>query len=454
MSSTVSARATGFAPNRFPCPSGGGPRPFSPLSPNLQIAFRFLVAKRRAMLLSLTCTVLGVGFFIVTQATTSGFQDLFIRTLLETDGAIRIQDEIQDTLRSMAAAGNDPTASFQIQEKEGRKYVEGIPQPAELMQALRSFPNVAGIAEVLHENVFIKSSFKEDTAQIYGINIDDNSIDNFFRVSNLASRIVQGDLDGFKTHSDRLLIGTVLARRLQVEPGDSVLIKVSSIEAEQRRYKIAAIYETGVEDIDKVRVFMHLDDARSLLHKPTEASYIQVTLRDKDRAPADAAQMQLSLKHSAAPWQTREAVWLTVFKALKFSSALTTSIFTLIAGIAMGSTLFMIVMEKTKEIAILRSMGYTPGDISSIFIWQAAIVLLVGCLVGCGLGAGITYCVSQIPLPIRGIFKTNTFPVIWLGWHYFWAVLVAVIVVMIASLVPARRAARLQPGDVIRGTAQ
>ena len=406
------------------------------------------------MLLSLTCTVLGVGFFIVTQATTSGFQNLFIQTLLQTDGAIRIQDEIQDTMRSMTAGGNDPKESFQIEEKEGRKYIEGIPQPGQLMEALRSFPNVAGMAEVLHENVFIQSSFKEDAAQIYGINTSDSNLDNFFRVSSLASQIVDGSLDDFKNLPDRILIGRELARRLQIGPGDSVQIHVSATQSDLRRYKIAAVYETGVEDIDKVRVFMQLQDARSLLHKPTEASYIQITLFDKDRAPADAAQMQLSLKHSAAPWQQREAIWLTVFKALKVSSALTTSIFTLIAGIAMGSTLFMIVMEKTKEIAILRSMGYTPGDISAIFIWQAAIVLVVGCLAGCALGAGVTYGVHQIPLPIRGIFKTDYFPVTWLWWHYFWAVFVAVVVVMIASLVPARRAARLQPGDVIRGTAQ
>jgi lipoprotein-releasing system permease protein len=68
------------------------------VSPNLQIAFRFLVAKRRAMMLSLACIVLGVGFFVVTQAITAGFQQLFITTLLGTDGAIRIQDKMQDAI--------------------------------------------------------------------------------------------------------------------------------------------------------------------------------------------------------------------------------------------------------------------------------------------------------------------------------------------------------------------
>ena len=75
------------------------------MSPNLRIAFRFLTAKKRAMLMSLSCTILGVGLFIVTQATTSGFEQFFVKTILGINGAIRIEDQIQDTMRSMAAAG-------------------------------------------------------------------------------------------------------------------------------------------------------------------------------------------------------------------------------------------------------------------------------------------------------------------------------------------------------------
>lgn len=422
---------------------------------NLQIAFRFLTAKRRAMALSLTCIVLGVGFFAVTQAATAGLKNLFINTLLGSDGAIRIQDEIQDTLRSMHATGNDPTSSFQIEEKEGVRLIEGIQQPEQIMAALQHFDNVSGVAEVLHENVLVRSNTQSepDTAQVYGINIDDPR-DDFFKVSNLASQIVQGDLNNFRQNPlDKVLIGTVLANRLQVGVGDSIHVTDPS-DGESRHYTIAAVYETGVEDIDKTRLYLHLSDVRSLTHKTTEASYIQVALFDKDRAPYDAFQMQETLRHSAAPWEERQAVWLSVFKALGVSSAITVSVFTLIAGVAMGSTLAMIVMEKTKEIAILRSMGYTPRDISLIFIWQAALVLTIGCLLGCGVGAGITYAVSQLPLPIRGLFKTDFFPVYWSAWHYLEAIGTAVAVVMLASLIPARRAARLEPGDVIRGTAQ
>ena len=85
------------------------------MSPNFRIAFRFLTAKKRAMLMSLSCIVLGVGLFIVTQATTTGFQTFFIKTILGTNGAIMIQDKLQATMHSIDAGGyNSP---IEIREK-------------------------------------------------------------------------------------------------------------------------------------------------------------------------------------------------------------------------------------------------------------------------------------------------------------------------------------------------
>ena len=92
-------------------------------SPNLRIAYRFLTAKKRAMVMSLSCTVLGVGLFIVTQATTSGFERFFTKTILGINGAIRIEDKIQDTMRSMAAAGGGDS---HFARRDGVKYIEGI----------------------------------------------------------------------------------------------------------------------------------------------------------------------------------------------------------------------------------------------------------------------------------------------------------------------------------------
>jgi len=93
--------------------------------------------------------------------------------------------------------------------------------------------------------------------------------------------------------------------------------------------------------------------------------------------------------------------------------------------LAMFNTLAMIVLEKTKDIAILRSMGYERRDITQIFLWQAGIVLAIGAFLGCLVGALSTLGVSYMPLPISGIFKTETFVVSWNIWHYVQAIATA-----------------------------
>ena len=414
------------------------------MSPNFRIALRFLTAKKRAMVMSLSCIILGVGLFIVTQATTSGFQEFFIKTILGTNGAIMIQDRLQDTMRSLEAGGYN--SGFEIRQKEGKKYIEGIEYPAILTDGVRSFQNVSGVSSVLRNTVSIRSSFREQSGQAYGIVLDDH-----LQVSNLAAQIVQGSLDDFREQLGGALVGRVIADKLQLDTGDSFELEY---KGDILHCKVSAIYQTGVTDIDSVRVYIKMDEARALFKKPTGATYLQVSLFDRERAPEDAAEMTNALQYKVDPWQEREKSWLGVFRAFRIATGITVSVFTLIAGLAMFNTLAMIVLEKTKEIAILRSMGYTREDISLIFLWQAMIVLAIGTVVGCALGAVITFAVSQVPLPITGIFTTHKFLVQWSRWHYIEAVWTAVVVVMLASLIPSRRAARLEPGDIIRGTAQ
>ena len=413
------------------------------MSPNLRIAFRFLTAKKRAMFMSLACTILGVGLFIVTQATTSGFEEFFTKTILGINGAVRIEDKIQETMRSMAAAGGGDSY---FTRRDGVKMIEGIEEPQALIDAVRQFSNVRGVSAVVRGNVQITSSFKTEDAQVFGIKLEDH-----VRVSDLAEQITNGLLDDFRDSPSGALVGRVLADRLQLGVGDSFVV---SARGASRRVRVSAIYETGYREVDKTNIYLHQSEARSLLKRPSGATFLQISLKDPGRAPLDAARMEQVLRHQVKPWQEREKTWLAVFRALRISTMITVSVFTLIASLAMFNTLAMIVLEKTKDIAILRSMGYERRDITRIFLWQAGIVLAIGAVIGALFGAGVTWLVGQVPLPINGIFKTDRFIVTWDINHYLGAIATAVVMVMIASLIPARRAARLEPGDIVRGTAQ
>ena len=419
------------------------------MSTNFRIALRFLTAKRRSMLMSLTGIIFGVGFFIVTQAQTSGFEEFFVKTILGTNGAIRIEDRFQDTMFYMRAAGAHTESKFEVASpREARKYIEGVEEPDAMMEALRKFQNVSGVSTVVEGSVVADSSFKNDTAKVMGIRLEDH-----LSVSDLAMQVARGSgsLEDFRNTPQGLLIGKVLADRLAVSVGDSIILRAGQ---EQRRYRISGIYSTGVSDIDRVRIYMHLGEARSLLKKTTGASFIQIALFDRKRAPQDAEKMEKIFRHSAKSWQEREESWLQAFSALQISAALTVSTIILISGLGMFNTLAMIVIEKTKEIAILRSMGYTRQDITRIFIWLGATVLVLGTIGGWILGYTVTYGVSKYPIKIRGIFSADTFQVYSTIWHYAIGTLTAAVVVMTAAIIPARRAAQLEPGDIIRGTSQ
>jgi lipoprotein-releasing system permease protein len=415
------------------------------MSPNLRIAYRFLTAKKRAMLMSLSCIVLGVGLFVVSQATTSGFQGFFIATIIGNDGAILIQDRIQEVRTSMETFHG--SGSYISTTQDNVKYQEGIEDPAELEAALARIPSVAGISRLVRGSVDVSSSVRSDTGRVFGIDIDQH-----LRVSNLGEKIVEGSVAEFKRQPFGALIGRELATRLALRLGD--YFQVSRAGSQPQRFKICAIFETGISSVDREKIFLSLTDARSVLNKPTGYSYFQLQLTDPDRAQVEAARIRDALRYNAQPWQEREKSWLSAFSALQISSGITVSVFTLIAGLAMFNTLAMIVIEKTKDIAILRSMGYERADITRIFLWQAVIVLLIGSIIGCGFGAAATYAISRVPIEITGIFSTKHFIVSWSGWHYLQAVGTAVVMVMVASIIPARRAARLEPGDIVRGTAQ
>ncbi|OAM88494.1 ABC transporter permease [Termitidicoccus mucosus] len=413
---------------------------------NLKIALRFLLAKRRSMMMSLTGIAFGVGFIILTQAVTTGFQEFFIRTILGTDGALRVEDKFQATVVNMSAIDSDGRYAGGVEVESNRKYQEGVAEPGRLIDAIKRFPDVSGVSEVLRGNVSIQSATREESGQVYGIELE-----NHMAVSDIGRQIVVGNMDDFRKAPAGVLVGSALANRLRLRPGNSVLI---SYGGQSTRYRVSAIYETGIRDIDKVRVFMHLGEARVLLHKPYGASYLQVGLKNSDRAPEIARQIEMIASHRAASWQEREKVWLDVFRFFRILAAITVFTIIVVSGLGMFNTLAMIVMEKTREIAILRSMGYTRMDIAFVFMLQGGLVLAAGIALGWMFGALSTWGVSSVPVSVRGIFSTDHIVVAWDFAHYAGAALASSVVVLIASWMPARRAALLEPAAIIRGASQ
>ena len=173
-------------------------------------------------------------------------------------------------------------------------------------------------------------------------------------------------------------------------------------------YKVCAIFEAGSVILTKkpglsfpvgCKIISWYKAGRILLQQ----RYIRI------KQQILPGKYSIPFEHRVVSWQGREQVWLDVFKAPRFSSAITVSTILLLSGLGMFNTFAIMVIEKTRDIAILRALGFSPTDISAVFIWQGLILLFFGTLLGAIFGALLTLGISQLPLRIRGIFSFRSF---------------------------------------------
>lgn len=412
------------------------------MTPPLYIALRFLGHRKRAFILSLSGVVFGVAIFICTQAQTQGFAKNFIDSTLGSNGALVLRSRFEPRAAGLMVP---PKSSVRSGTVPRRHYLSGITNAREIMRISRQFDDVAACSPVLRGTLSARAGFENATVDLFGIEPAFH-----LQTTNLAQQVVDGSFGDFRNNPNSVVLGSRLATALEVSAGDA--IQLLSPGGEYRRFTVAAIARSGVGVVDAGRVYSHMRVAQTLLRKPFPASMIVYKLRDPDRAPALAHAFETLFQHESQSWQDREEGNLQLFLTLRISAAITVSLIILLAGFGIFNVLTMSVLSKIKEIAILRSMGYRASDISAIFLWQGAMIAVAGSLAGCIMGALFTWGVSNIPIRVRGLIYANHFLVTWDWRHYFWATVLAIIAVFIASYVPARRAALLAPVATLRGS--
>ncbi|MEY2530133.1 MAG: lipoprotein-releasing system permease protein [Verrucomicrobiota bacterium] len=409
------------------------------MTPPLYIAIRFLVHRKRALLLSLAGVVFGVAIFIGTQAQTQGFAKYFIDSTLGSNGALVVRSRFRPHSTLLVPPKNSKGQAAH------RSYFEGIDDASAIMRVSRQFSNVVSCSPVLHGTLSARAGFENATVDLFGI---DPAL--HLQTTDLSHQIVEGSFEDFRNNPNSVILGSKLASTLDVTAGETVQLLPPG--GEYRRLLVTAVARSGVGSIDQSRIYSHARVAQTLLHKPYTTSMIIYKLHDPQGAQDLARHFETLFQHDAQSWQEREGGTLQLFMTLRVSAAITVSLIILLAGFGIFNVLTMTVLSKVKEIAILRSMGYRRIDISAIFLWQGAMIAVAGSIIGCIFGALVTWGISHIPIHIRGLLYANHFLVTWDWRHYMWATLLAVVAVTLASYVPARRAAQLPPVETLRGS--
>jgi lipoprotein-releasing system permease protein len=289
------------------------------------------------------------------------------------------------------------------------------------------------------------------------------------RVSRLADKMVSGRLEDLSAGAWNIVIGSALARELQVEVGGRVVVAISQgtvtpagVVPRLRRFTVSGIFEAGMYEFDRGLAFIHLEDAARLWRMEDRVSGLRLSLEDMFLAPEAVRRVAAGLGggYYVSDW-TRQHV--NFFRSIQLSKQMMFTILLLVVGVAafnIVSTLVMVVKDKQGDIAILRTLGASPASIMVIFMIQGTLIGVAGTLAGLALGTGLAVNIEQLVHWLESAVGTNFLA----ADVYFISDLpaelrsmdllricgTALVLAVLSTLYPAWRAARSQPAEALR----
>lgn len=340
-------------------------------------------------------------------------------------------------------------------------YQGGISQPGEIERKLMQDPQVIGAAPFILSQGLISAPGGVSGVVIRGIEPESAA-----RVIRLKEIIVQGSFDNL--NETGILLGSELAFRSGVSVGDAVTLisPTGSITPlgmipKSRSFVVRGVFSTGMYEYDNNMVYVSLEAAKGLFMKDSPSG---IEVKVDDIYQADAVKDRVMASLGPGFWaKTWKDMNMSLFSALKLEKTVMFIILLfiiLVAVFSIISTLIMMVMEKRKDIAILRSMGATTGQILRVFMTLGMVIGLSGTLLGLGLGLLLTYNLNAVIAGVEFLFGIEVMP---MDVYYITGVptevdyvLVGVIVLMsvvlsfLATIYPARQASRQDPVEVMR----
>jgi lipoprotein-releasing system permease protein len=241
------------------------------------------------------------------------------------------------------------------------------------------------------------------------------------------------------------VIGTELAKDLGVTIGDR--IRVLTPEGRDDLLTIVGLFDIGNRDLNRRWVFVNVRLAQSLLDLAGGVSNIDLTVDDIFGANAVADRLRAQTGLQVDSWMQTNAQLLAALRNQSVSNGLIRGFVVAIVAVGIASVLVVSVVQKQREIGILRAMGASPARIMAVFLLQGALYGLVGSALGAGVAAGLMHLFSRIFRNADGspLFEADLDGTIVLG-----ACALAIVVGLAAAALPARRAARMDPVQAIR----
>ncbi len=410
----------------------------------LDIALTHLKFRKRQTLVSVLGVAMGVGFFIAIASLMQGFQEDIVRRVIDNSPHITMKDEFRDPPRQpveLAFAGG----AIALRGVKPKTEIRGIRRAGQIMQALTIWQGLT-VSQVLSGQGFLRYGSKERSATITGIEPDRERL-----VTRIDKDIVQGSLDALKTAGNGIILGRGLARRLALEMNDTVT--VTSPTGVIMRMKVVGISHTGVLAFDEVNAYVLLKKNQILQGKTNIVNQIRMRADDVNAARPLAAKIEARFGYRTESWDEANEGIFGVFFIQNMIMYSVTSAILIVACFGIFNIISTVIFEKTRDIAIMKSMGFAEGDVRTIFLLEGLALGALGAIIGCALGLCLTYMLSIIRFKAVGLVEIQQFILKWTVWHYVIASGIAMVSAVAAAYIPSRRAAKVNPVEIVRGAA-
>ena len=410
----------------------------------LDLARGMLSRRRRQTLVSVSGVALGVAFFIAIAALMRGFQTYFVSQIIDVAPHITIKDETR-TPPAQAAEIALPDGAVQISGVKPRDRVRGIRNAGDKLAVLEAMPGVAA-APVLSGQALLRYGSRDVSAAVTGIDPT-----RHVRVTNIEKDMTAGRLDDLRAAANGVILGEGLAVRLGVGMGDT--ITAVSVGGVALSMKVVGLFRTGIQTLDQSQAYALLKVVEVLQNRPNVVNQIIVRLADVTGAEPLARRIEAQFGDRSESWEEQNQNILTVFVIQNAVMYSVVGAILLVASFGIYNIISTVVFEKTRDIAILKSLGFTEGDIQRLFLIQGMVAGLLGALLGCAIGALMIEGLAQVRFGLDTPSGNDGF-ILARDWRVYVAGSVfAVISAGIAAVIPARRASRLDPVQVVRGAA-
>jgi lipoprotein-releasing system permease protein len=406
------------------------------------IALRHLLARRRQSIVSTMGIVLGVAFFLAIASLMQGSETDFIARLVDSAPHITIEDAFRDP-RPQPAEVLYPAGAVEIRSVRPATETRGLRGYERILEIVRAIPG-ARASPLLTGQALVSAAGRDVAVTLNGM-IPEEIRD----VSTIADDITEGSIDALGANMDGIVIGSELADDLSLGMGQNVTLSTPNDQV--HTFTVVGIFRTGRTDYDAHQTFVNLKRVQSLLDRPNRVNTIIVKLADPYSARALAARIEGEVGYKSVSWQEASEDLMSTLTIRNIIMYTVVSAVLVVAAFGIYNVISTVVMEKRRDIAILKSIGFHAGDIQRIFMLEGVMLGLGGCVFGIALGAALMVALGRVTLTVPGASDPITLPLDWSWILFAIAASFAMAAALVAAVLPARKGARVDPAQILRG---